>query len=67
METINVELYFDLRSHRARVTWGREDRILRDTFPNREAAEAAALAMIRKTLSSNIETRTSPEICVWSR
>ena len=42
METINVELYFDLRSHRARVTWGREDRILRDTFPNREAAEAAA-------------------------
>lgn len=67
METINFDLYFDPQSQRARVTWGREDRVLRDIFPNREAAEAAALAMVRKALSSNIGTRVCPEICVWAR
>ena len=67
MGTINIDLYFDLRSHRVRVTWGCEDRILSGTFLNREAAEVAVLAMNRKTLSKNIETRTYPEISVWPR
>lgn len=68
METIKLNVYYDIRSRRARACWNGEDRILPDKLSNRDEAEAAALTLVRKTLKlKKSGSNTIPEIQIWSR
>lgn len=64
---IDVELFYDLRSHRARACWDEEDRVLPDSFATREAAEAAARKLVADSLISEGNGAAMRAIRVWLR
>lgn len=68
MDTVNLELFYDFRSHRARVLWNDKEAVLPEPFRDREAAEAAAVRHVRAVLS--LDDRRGalvPKIRIWLR
>lgn len=69
METVNLELFYDFRSHRARACWNGEELVLPEPFADRGAAEAAAVRHVRTVLLQDRERSDGlfPKIRIWQR
>lgn len=64
--SIDLELYYDVRSHRARICWENEDHLLPDSFANRDAAEVAARKFVAQSMMLT-GNDAAPAIRVWWR
>lgn len=67
MEAINLDLFYNFRSHRARSCWDNVELILAEKFPDREAAEATAVKYVRTALSDSDSRGSVREIRIWAR
>ncbi|MBN9053447.1 hypothetical protein JQ506_03190 [Shinella sp. PSBB067] len=67
-EQTDIQLHFDVLSCRALLSCGGKDYVLPDTYPNREAAEAAAKKFAREKLVSLRRRGGKPsDLAVWLR
>lgn len=67
METLNIDVFFDFRSHRARACWNSQETVLPGEYRDHEAARRAALKLVRKSLGPDGKPIGNPEIRVWLR
>jgi len=67
-ETSNIQLHFDVLSCRALLCCEGKDYVLPDTYPNREAAEAAAKKFAWEKLGAlKRRGRRPSDLAVWLR
>lgn len=67
-ETSNIQLHFDVLSCRALLCCEGKDYVLPDTYPNREAAEAAAKKFAWEKLGTlKRRGRRPSDLAVWLR
>ena len=67
-ETSDIQLHFDVLSCRALLCCEGKDYVLPDTYPTREAAEAAAKKFAWEKLGARKRRgRRSADIAVWLR
>jgi hypothetical protein len=67
-ETSDIQLHFDVLSCRALLCCEGKDYVLPDTYPTREAAEAAARKFAREKLGAQKRRSRRPaDIAVWLR
>ncbi len=67
-ETTNIQLHFDVLSCRALLSCEGKDYVLPDTYPNREAAEAAAKKFAWEKLGVQKRRGRRPaDLAIWLR
>ncbi|MDX3925720.1 MAG: hypothetical protein QHC90_07910 [Shinella sp.] len=68
-QTRNFQLHFDFLSRKALLCCGGKDYVLPDSYPNKEAAEAAAQKFAWETLGLRMQGdgETPDDINIWTR
>lgn len=67
-ETSDIQLHFDVLSCRALLSCEGKDYVLPDTYPNREAAEAAAKKFAWEKLGAHKRRGRRPaDLAIWLR
>ena len=67
-EQSNIQLHFDVLSCRALLCCEGRDYVLPDTYPNREAAEAAAKKFAWEKLGTQARRGRKPsDLAIWLR
>lgn len=67
METLDIDVFFDFRSHRARACCKTQERVLPGEYRDHEAAKRAAVKLVKKSLLRDGKRVANPEIRVWLR
>ena len=63
----DIQLHFDVLSCRALLCCEGKDYVLPDTYPNREAAQAAAQKFVWEKGLGKRRGRTQSDIAIWLR